>query len=156
MFKVIYDQDAILIPWAAERIGVRSFKSDARAIGQERDGEIVAVVVFDGFSDVDCNMHIASDGSRRWLTRELLIRAFWYPFIQLGYQRVTGLVPAGNADALRFDEHLGFEREGLHKKAAPDGGDIISLGLLRENCRFIPKKYRETPAVYQDQETLYA
>ena len=142
MFKVIYGQDDVLIPWAAKRIGIASFKPDATAIGQERNGEIVAVVVFDGFSDVDCNIHIASDGSGRWLTRELLARAFAYPFIQLGYPRVTGLVPAGNNDALRFDEHLGFKREGYHRKAAPDGGDIISLGLLREDCRYIPKEYR--------------
>lgn len=141
MFKVIYGQDDVLIPWAAKRIGVECFKPDAKAIGQERDGEIVAVVVFDGFSDVDCNMHIASDGSRRWLTRELLAHAFAYPFVQLRLRRVTGLVPAGNDDALRFDEHLGFVREGYHPHAMKDG-DLISLGLLRENCRFIPARYR--------------
>lgn len=156
MFKVIYGQDDVLIPWAAKRTGIQSFKPDATAIGQEKNGEIVAVVVYDGFTDADCNMHIASDGSRTWLTRELLVRAFAYPFIQLGYRRVTGLVPAGNADALRFDEHLGFKREGYHPKAGPDGGDIISLGMLRENCRFIPKEYRVQPGFNQDQEARHA
>lgn len=141
MFRVIYGQDETLIPWASQRIGLDSFRPDAKAIGQERDGEVVAVVVFDGFSDVDCCMHIASDGSRKWLTRELLTRAFAYPFIQLGLRRVTGLVPADNADALRFDEHLGFVREGYHPNATKSG-DLISLGLLRENCRFIPARYR--------------
>lgn len=139
MNKLIYGEDERLLPWAAERIGGIQFRADARTIGYARDGEIMAVVVFDGFSDADCNMHIASDGTRRWLTRELLIAAFAYPFTQCGFRRVTGLVPAKNLDALRFDQHLGFRREGYHPSAAKNGGDLISLGMLREWCRFLPK-----------------
>lgn len=141
MYRLIYDRTDELLRWAAERIGVECFKPDAKTIGQERDGEIAAVVVFDGFSDVDCNMHIASDGSRRWLTRALLVAAFTYPFIQCGLRRVTGLVPADNKDALRFDEHLGFRREGFHPHATKTG-DLISLGMLREHCRYIPSRFR--------------
>lgn len=142
MFRVIYDQDELLLPWAARRIEVDAFRADAKAIGQERDGEIVAVVVYDGFTNVDCNMHIASDGSKRWLTRELLVRAFAYPFIQLGMRRVTGLVPADNEEALKFDLHLGFQLEGRCQEATPDGRDVIVLGMLKRNCRYIPKEAR--------------
>ena len=136
MSKVIYGQEERLLPWAQQRIGV-TFRRDAYTIGLERSGELAAVVVYDNFSDVDCNMHIASDGTRAWLNKALLLSAFAYPFTQMGLLRVTGLVPADNADALKFDENLGFEREGYHPKAAPNGGDLVSLGLLREKCRFV-------------------
>lgn len=136
--KLIYGEDDRLLPWAQERIGV-TFRDDAKTIGLERDGQVVAVVVFDNFSETDAYMHIASDGTRAWMSKSLLLAAFAYPFTQLGLLRVTGLVPADNADALRFDEHIGFEREGYHPKAGPGGRDLISLGLLREKCRFIPK-----------------
>jgi RimJ/RimL family protein N-acetyltransferase len=141
MYRLIYGEDDRILPWALERTGVVGFRHDARTIGYERDGDMVAVVVFDGFSDVDCNMHIASDGTRRWLTRELLTASFAYPFIQCGLRRVTALVPARNVDALRFDEHIGFRREGYHPCAAKDG-DLVSLGMLREWCRFIPRESR--------------
>jgi RimJ/RimL family protein N-acetyltransferase len=141
MNQLIYENEDRLIAWAKDRIGVPAFRPDARAIGQERDGVLNAVVVFDGFSTVDCNIHIASDGSRHWLTREFLTAAFSYPFIQCGLRRVTGLVPARNVDALKFDEHLGFRREGYHPRAAHDG-DLVSLGMLREWCRFIPPESR--------------
>ena len=36
-------------------------------------------------------------------------------------------------------QHLGFVREGFHPKAGPGGSDLISLGMLRDTCRFIPK-----------------
>lgn len=138
MARLIYGEEDRLLPWAQERIGV-SFRRDAYTIGLRKNGKVVAVVVFDNFSECDCNMHIASDGTRAWMNKSLLVSAFAYPFLQLRFNRVTGLVPAHNEAALAFDEHLGFVREGYHPKAGPEGGDLISLGMLRENCRFIPK-----------------
>lgn len=142
MRSVIYDDKDRMLAWAANVIGIRQFRADAQAIGQERDGELIAVVVFDGFTDVDCNMHLASDGTARWMSRELLVRSFAYPFIQCRMKRVTGLVDAGNEEALRLNEHLGFVREGMHRMACADGGDLISMGLLRRDCRWIPAGYR--------------
>ncbi len=141
MAQVIYGQEDRLLPWAQERIGVR-FRDDARTIGLERDGEVRAVVVYDNFSDTDLCMHIASDGTRAWMSKALLLSAFGYPFSQLGKLRVTGLVPASNKAALSFDEHLGFKREGFHPLAGPNGDDLISLGMLRKDCRFIPEEHR--------------
>lgn len=137
MSQLIYGQEDRLLPWAQERIGV-IFRRDAYSLGLEKDGELVAVVVYDNFSQWDCNMHIASDGTASWMNKSLLVSAFSYPFIQLKLNRVTGMVPAKNRTALKFDEHLGFVREGVHLKACGDD-DLISLGMLRENCRFIPK-----------------
>lgn len=138
MANLIYGQEDRLLPWAQDRIGV-AFRRDAYTLGLEKGGELVAVVVFDNFSECDCNMHIASDGTKSWMNKSLLLAAFAYPFAQLGLLRLTGMVPADNADALAFDENIGFVREGYHPKAGPGGKDLISLGLMRENCRFIPK-----------------
>lgn len=137
--QLIYGQEDRLLPWAEERIGAGHFRRDAYCIGLEKDGELVAVVVFDSFSSVDCNMHIASDGTRAWMNKALLLSAFAYPFTQLGLRRVTGVVPAKNEQAIAFDQHLGFEREGYCHHALPDD-DIVILGMLRENCRFINKE----------------
>ncbi len=140
-YRLIYGDEDRLLPWAAERIAIAGFRRDAYAIGLERDGELVAVVVFDSFSVADCNMHLASDGTGKWMNRAILAAAFAYPFIQLRLNRVTGLVPSKNAQALRLNEHLGFEREGLCRKAMPDD-DIVVMGLLRENCKWVPKENR--------------
>lgn len=136
VMQIVYGEESRLLPWAAERIGVRRFRTDAYSIGQERDGELCAVVVFDNFTEHDCMMHVASDGSRRWLTRDLLVSAFAYPFIQLGLRRVTSPIASRNKDSLAFNQHLGFKQEGRHPFAAGDD-DVITLGLLREQCRFV-------------------
>lgn len=156
MKTVVYGEDQRLIEWAETRIGTE-FRSDAVAIGivdegdvdaasSQRDSKgrlIAAAVVFDGFSATDCNMHVASDGSKAWLTRELLASAFAYPFIQCRLQRVTGLVPVSNRAALQFDLNLGFRLEGVCREAMPGGEDLYVLGMLRRECRFIPKEYRQ-------------
>lgn len=138
---MIFDQDDELLPWAASVIGIERFRDDARAIGQSMNGEVNAVCVFDTFSAADCNMHIASSGSGHWLTREFLVTVFSYPFITCRLRRVTAMVPASNAAALKFDRHLGFIDEGFHPRALP-GDDLRSLGMLREACRYIPPEYR--------------
>jgi RimJ/RimL family protein N-acetyltransferase len=154
MRQAVYGDDAVLIAWAQKRIGVE-FRDDATAIGLVRSDDvgpvgadrdthgrlILASVVFDSFSKFDCSMHVASDGSGRWLTRDFMVRCFAYPFIQLGLRRVTGLVPADNEAALRFDLHLGFKEEGRCRDAA-ENGDLIILGMTRADCRYLPQETR--------------
>lgn len=140
-YQLIYGEEDRLLPWALERIGIEAFRRDAYSLGLEREGVLVAVVVYDGFSRCDCNMHLASDGSGKWMNKAILAASFAYPFIQLRLNRVTGLVPAKNDEALKLNEHLGFVREGLCLKALPDD-DMVVMGLLRENCRWVPKESR--------------
>lgn len=124
------------IGWAAQKIGISSFRPDARAIGLERRGDLIAATVYDTFSPGSCAMHIASDGSGRWLNRDFLFRMFAYPFIQCGFRRVTGLIAANNTASLRFARHIGFRDEGVLREEAPDG-DVIVLGMLRRECKWI-------------------
>lgn len=139
---LIFGESERLLPWAAERIGLERFQAGARAIGIEDDRRnLRGVVVYDSIGPADCSMHVASDGSARWLTREFLFHVFAYPFIQLGLRRVTAMVPSKNTRAIRFDEKLGFVREGYHPHGMPDD-DLVSLGMLREHCRYIPKEHR--------------
>lgn len=137
---IIYDDKERLVAWASRVIGFVP-RPDVMAIGWQEHGQLRAVTLWDGFSQCDCNIHIASDGSRQWMRKSFLQRSFMHPFVQWKLRRVTGLVPSKNVEALQFDLHLGFQREGLCRNALPDD-DIIILGLLREDCRFIPQRYR--------------
>ncbi len=142
MAEIVYSDIPRLLDWAAQKIGVSGFKADAKAFGVERDGELVAVVVYDCFSECDCNIHVASNGARSWVTRQVLANAFGYPFVELKLRRITGLVPTKKADAIKFNRHLGFKVEGLSPDAMPDD-DILIMGMLRSECRWIPQEYRK-------------
>lgn len=136
--RYIYGRDADMAAWAAAQIcGGGGFPLDARAIGLERNGKLIAVTVWHAFEVRNCHMSIATDRSRKCATRQFLFRSFAYPFLQLDLPRVTCIVDVGNADSVRLAEHLGFKPEGRMRRAAPDGRDALVFGMLREECRFV-------------------
>lgn len=104
------------------------------ALGLERDGELIAGVIYEGFNGYNVWMHCAIPGR---LTREFLNACFHYPFVQLGCKRVSGYVEASNIKARIFDEHLGFRPEARLRGAASDGGDVILYAMTREGCRYV-------------------
>jgi RimJ/RimL family protein N-acetyltransferase len=81
-------------------------------------------------------MHVASDGTRRWLTRWGLHETFKYPFVTLGCKRVTVWVEANNHDSRRFVTNLGFTAEAVLKEAGRDGVDVIIYRMFRQECRY--------------------
>lgn len=140
MKTVIYGQNDRVIPWVGSRIDEDDF-GQAESIGLEEDGELIAGVVFNWYTGPSISMHVAAEPGRRWMTRDYLYRVFAYPFLQVGCRRVTGLVREDNLDAQRFDEHLGFKREGLIRCGASDGSNLILYGMLRSECKYIEGKF---------------
>jgi len=140
--RVVYGQTEgrteELCRWAAAILCPgQTFPHDTHAIASEVDGEIAAVTLWNSFDDYNCLMSIASDGSRRWMTREFLYRSFAYPFVQLGLPRVTVKIDEDNLESVKLGVHLGFQFEGSMRKAAPGGRREIIMGLLKEECRWI-------------------
>ncbi|CAM8655133.1 GNAT family N-acetyltransferase [Sphingobium cupriresistens] len=141
MHTIILDRPSMLISWAEQQLGVRFFE-DARAIGWGNDTAIRAVAIYERWSGNDCCVHLVSDGQPGWLARPFLAAGFHYPFVTAGLRRITGLVPANNDRAIRLNQHFGYREEGCLRHGVSDGVDLIIMGMLREECRFIPRKFR--------------
>ncbi|VVE00714.1 hypothetical protein PIN31115_02089 [Pandoraea iniqua] len=141
MKRILWDARDRVLGFVADHVDAEVWRPDAQAIGLEHDGNLVAGVVYEAKSGPNILMHVASDGSRHWMTPAYLSACFRYPFVQEGCTRITGLVRADNVEAQRFDEHLGFKREGQLRAACTDGTDLIVYGMLKSECRFIEGKY---------------
>ena len=113
------------------------FCTGMTAIGLEKDGEVIAGVVYEGFNGVNIWMHVGALPGRRWCTRPAMAAWFGYPFLQCGVKRISGYVNASNLVARRFDEHVGFKQEAVLNGAAPDGGDVIIYAMRREECKYV-------------------
>ena len=140
MKRIIWDESDRVIKWTANKLGEKPFQR-AVGIGLEYECELIAGVVFADHDENNVLMHVASNGTRHWMTPAYLAFCFRYPFIALKCERITGLVRSTNFDAQRFDEHLGFVREGQLRRACADGTDMIVYGMLKEECRFLTGKY---------------
>jgi RimJ/RimL family protein N-acetyltransferase len=142
MAVIITARQTELALWFSRATGSEPTTDATVYIGLERDGAICAVVAFDGYKKRSICMHVAATG-KKWMTKEYLRYCFHYPFEVAGVDKIIGLVDSTNADAMRFDLHLGFEVEAVIKGAG-EFGDINILTMTRAQCRFLDIK-RATP-----------
>ena len=138
MKKIVTGQR--VVEWVAKQTNEFGNFGAAVGIGLEKDGRFVAGVVFNDYNGSNICMHVASDGSRHWLTREYLWFVFHYAFEQANVKRITGLVGESNEAAIRFDTHIGFSEEARLKDAHPDG-DLIVFCMRKEDCRWLRRDH---------------
>ena len=119
--------------WVAARAGGKYQADAAQAIGLEKDGKLIAGVIYERYNGESLWVHVAIEGR---LTPAYLKAIFHYPFVVCDVSKVIGTVTSDNVKARKFDENLGFTEEARIRNAAPDG-DIIIYTMTRDNCRFI-------------------
>ncbi len=106
------------------------------AIGVVMESRWVAGLVFNNYRQTDIQVTVAAD-DKRWCTRKVMQAVHHYPFVQMGCLRVTCIVEERNQPTLAFLEHWGFKREGTHPFLFSNGSTGVSLGLYRDNCRWL-------------------
>ncbi len=131
--RIVFDVERIG-PWVCERTGGEYQATDA-AIGLERDGKLIAGVLYDSYMVNSICMHVAAEGAN-WLNREFLQIVFDYPFNQAKVNKILGLVDSTNTQACRFDEHIGFVLEATIKDAGRHG-DLLIYSMTRQQCRYL-------------------
>jgi RimJ/RimL family protein N-acetyltransferase len=119
--------------WVAARVQGKYFEEGSQAIGLERDGQIIAGVIYENWNQASIVCHIAIEGR---MTKGYLKAIFAYPFEFCKVKKIIVPVVSNHAKSLKLVTKMGFVEEARLKDAAPDG-DIIFLTLAREKCRFL-------------------
>lgn len=129
--RLIFDEKERVANWVAEQVGQHSPWGGYYAMGAERDGVLVAGVVFNNFTDSNATAHIAI-GKPTKRVLELLDHAFIYAFHTCGLRRLTAPVEELNSRSLGVCKHIGFVPEAVMSQAGTDGQDIHLLVLWPE------------------------
>lgn len=125
-----------VVRWVAQKTNEYGDFGTEVGIGIEKNGKLVGGVAYANWNGVNVEAHAASDGSKRWLTRQYLWTIFDYPFNQLQCKRITICIGEGNKDSRRFAEHLGFELEAVLQDAHPSG-HLLIFRMFKKDCRWI-------------------
>ena len=140
---LLYGADQDVCDWASMQfIGRKDWFRDSGAIGVVNNGKLIAGVIYSNYctdkenNPVSIEMSIASI-DKRWATRHNLRAFFMHPFIDLKVKRVHTLCSAKNEGVVMFNKRLGFRQEGYHLEAWPLGGDAISWGMLKSECKWV-------------------
>lgn len=123
--------------WVAEKNNQLYFEVNSRAIGLEKDGKIVAGLIYESWNKRSIVMHIAITGS---MTRAFLAKIFDYPFRQLGAEKIIAPIFSANKRCIRLVTNMGFAQEAIIKDAHPLG-DIVLFTMTRKECRFLGERY---------------
>lgn len=146
--RVLYGADAEVADFVKSRMPVEAQRLGGWPEGERialgivnADGELRAGVVGFHFRQHECSGAIAGDDPRVW-TPAVLRQLFKYPFVQKRYARLTAYTGADNERTARLLAGVGFQLEGRLRKSLDGATDLLVFGLLREECRFLPKDAR--------------
>ena len=103
-------------------------------------GVPVAVCLADGWTHNSCTVHhaIQKPMALRGLFREFANYVFHFGDKKM----MIGIVESNHKEALRLNKHIGFKEIYRIENCYADGVDQIIMQLMKEDCRFLSKKYR--------------
>jgi hypothetical protein len=133
--RLIFNEAQRIGDWAKARIpNYVGWAGHYQAIGLERDGELKCAVIYTSASPTNVVVSAVFEAPP---TRKFFHVVMWYPFVQLKVRRLTAFVEASNKRSFDFCTHFGFVVEGRMRAAAADGGDVILMGLVKEEARYL-------------------
>ena len=118
---------------------------DTRGIVAERDGEIQGAVVLDSWSYTGVQVHLAAPNPMVW-RHGLHKEVFEYVFETCDRLYIMGMTPADNADAVRFNKHIGFSPVYVVRDGFKAGVDLILFDVRREDCRYLERNKQKSEA----------
>ena len=95
---------------------------------------LVAAAVFEHFTGHDIDVSLAVDG--KWVSPNFLRAVFKYVFCQLTCRRISCEIAGQNTAMRHIAGRLGFKDEGVKRDAVP-GDNLVMMGMLRSECRFL-------------------
>ena len=125
--------------WVAKKIGGIYSSLESQAMGLERDGKLIAGIIYEDWNGASIVCHLAIEGR---ITREFLREISDYAFIQCKVHKVIAPVNSSNAKSEHFIRNMGFVEEGRLRDAHPQG-DVVIYTLTKQDCRFLRERYGE-------------
>lgn len=102
-------------------------------IASTYDDKLAALAVFHDFKQNSVEIDFVCDNPKG-MTRAFCKAVSTYVFGN--WRRATCFTTPEHKAAQRLIERLGFKREGIQRKAADDGRDLIMYGILKEESKF--------------------
>ena len=134
---IICDQHERIGKWIESMDGGH-WRAGAVCVGLEKNGEIVAGVMFDWFNGACIYVSIAA----KHLTRHFLWFCCYYVFHQLNANVMLGLVAPDNQKSKKLCERTGFRLVSAIPKAHPNGDQLI-YAMYKDDCKWLRNKHEQ-------------
>ncbi|KEP68808.1 hypothetical protein DL1_08455 [Thioclava dalianensis] len=133
-----------LLAWAAQRLQLSTgrWPMQARALGvfDIKADRLRAVVVIVRVYESYCDVHVATDESAAWASRNIISGLAGYIFWLLRVARMQCIIGADNAKGVKILRHLGFNEIGTVPGGMDNGQDGIMFSMRKRDCRWLNLK----------------
>jgi hypothetical protein len=136
------ENKAFLRDWMVERLN--NFEiADLNAVNfmyqlnvrEDGTSELLNVVACTHWSQSSVQLHVASDGTKRWATWRFFHELFNYVFITSQRCRFNVLVHADNQESLELQQRLGLTKVGVLTDEFGYGEDGVLWGMTLDEYR---------------------
>lgn len=138
MRRIVTEPQEKIAEFVAKQIGYEPHRTKYSAIGLEKDGELIAGVIYTDFNGNNLTAEICGIGN--WLNREFLWYMFYYPFVQANASRLTATIETDNKKSHNMARRLGFTHEATLQRAGRFG-DLHVYRMFREDCKWLKESY---------------
>lgn len=122
-------------PWIADR-AAPVLCADTQGLVALRGQRLVAAAVFDSWSPNSCQSHIIIEDPFV-LRHGFLNWAMNLVFVYNKRNLMTGLTPADNAKALKFNKHIGLREVYRIPEGYKPGVDFVLQEMRKDECRWL-------------------
>lgn len=123
--------------WVCESIHTEYRSGTSTAIGLQRNGEILAGVLYEDWNQASIVCHLAISG---YVCAAFLRAICEYPFYGLKVRKIIAPVWSDNARMIQLAPKMGFMLEGRIVDAQPNG-DILLFTMTAKQCKFLAERY---------------
>ena len=136
---MIYTHGEHIVDYVRRKISDKISFQNPTGIGlADESGKILLGVVIDNHrieSNSVCISLAISD--KKHFTRKFIKQIFRFIFTELKIDRITAMIESSNDRSLSAIKRLGFEHEGIMRKASYNKQDLHVFGMLKGECRWI-------------------
>lgn len=129
-------------PWICKKISMVWGPEGRECVGIVDGERILGAVLFEDYAGLSMKCHVAIANEHAPI-RKLITAAARYAFIDIGVEKLVGIVNSNNKRALNFDLRIGFDACAILPRMYADGGDAVILMMERKNCVWIPAEFRK-------------
>lgn len=136
--RIIFGETIRVSSWCESRIEHFSgWGSAPQAIGYEVGGCLKGGVVYTNFTPANVFGSIVMEAP---ITKRFLYTMFWVPFVQWKCRHLSATIEESNVKSINLCQRWGFSVEGRLRESAINGEDVIIMGMLKRECRFLDIK----------------
>ena len=133
--RLVFGEDRRVADWCENQIlHFSGWGSDPKSIGYEIDGEIRGAVVYTNYSGANVFATIAMTAP---MSKKFLFSIFHAPFLQFCCNHITCCIEESNRKSVNLCTRLGFTLEGRLRESAIDGEDVLIMGMLKSECKWL-------------------